>query len=249
MSTPLFRGASRLLRSVPRRPSYLQQTGAPFRRCVSSLNVESQQKVREGSTPVAPEAAPADKVAEQQLLASDLKEADPVMYEIIENASTPSLTPGDPRTQSQEANRAGANRRRRDKSTLSTSFPPRTSPLRPFWMPWAVLCRVRTPVVCWPRPGIMADVRVADKYSEGYPGARYYGGNEFIDQSERLCQERALETFGLDPNHWGVNVQCPYPSAVLEPRIICGADRLVKLFPARPPTSMSTRPFWTRTTG
>ncbi|RSL70723.1 putative serine hydroxymethyltransferase, mitochondrial [Fusarium duplospermum] len=46
-----------------------------------------------------------------------------------------------------------------------------------------------------------------NKYSEGYPGARYYGGNEFIDQSERLCQQRALETFGLDPKSWGVNVQ------------------------------------------
>jgi glycine/serine hydroxymethyltransferase len=46
-----------------------------------------------------------------------------------------------------------------------------------------------------------------DKYSEGYPGARYYGGNEFIDASERLCQQRALETFGLDQKEWGVNVQ------------------------------------------
>ncbi|ESA42065.1 SHMT-domain-containing protein [Neurospora crassa] len=46
-----------------------------------------------------------------------------------------------------------------------------------------------------------------NKYSEGYPGARYYGGNEFIDASERLCQDRALETFGLDPKEWGVNVQ------------------------------------------
>jgi glycine hydroxymethyltransferase len=46
-----------------------------------------------------------------------------------------------------------------------------------------------------------------NKYSEGYPGARYYGGNEFIDASERLCQQRALETFGLDPKQWGVNVQ------------------------------------------
>jgi glycine hydroxymethyltransferase len=46
-----------------------------------------------------------------------------------------------------------------------------------------------------------------DKYSEGYPGARYYGGNEFIDQSERLCQQRALEAFGLESGQWGVNVQ------------------------------------------
>lgn len=46
-----------------------------------------------------------------------------------------------------------------------------------------------------------------DKYSEGYPGARYYGGNEFIDEAESLCQKRALEAFGLDPEEWGVNVQ------------------------------------------
>lgn len=46
-----------------------------------------------------------------------------------------------------------------------------------------------------------------DKYSEGYPGARYYGGNEHIDEAERLCQRRALETFGLKEDEWGVNVQ------------------------------------------
>jgi glycine hydroxymethyltransferase len=46
-----------------------------------------------------------------------------------------------------------------------------------------------------------------NKYSEGYPGARYYGGNEFIDQAESLCQSRALEAYKLDPSQWGVNVQ------------------------------------------
>ncbi|EXJ80370.1 serine hydroxymethyltransferase, mitochondrial [Capronia coronata CBS 617.96] len=46
-----------------------------------------------------------------------------------------------------------------------------------------------------------------NKYSEGYPGARYYGGNEHIDESERLCQKRALETYRLNPEEWGVNVQ------------------------------------------
>jgi glycine hydroxymethyltransferase len=46
-----------------------------------------------------------------------------------------------------------------------------------------------------------------NKYSEGYPGARYYGGNEFIDQAESLCQKRALELFQLNPEEWGVNVQ------------------------------------------
>lgn len=32
---------------------------------------------------------------------------------------------------------------------------------------------------------------MTNKYSEGLPGARYYGGNEFIDQAERLCQVSA----------------------------------------------------------
>ncbi|KAI3403091.2 SHM2 [Candida oxycetoniae] len=48
---------------------------------------------------------------------------------------------------------------------------------------------------------------MCNKYSEGYPGARYYGGNEHIDKMELLCQERALEAFHLTPDKWGVNVQ------------------------------------------
>ena len=48
---------------------------------------------------------------------------------------------------------------------------------------------------------------LSNKYSEGYPGARYYGGNENIDQVELMCQKRALEAFHLDPEEWGVNVQ------------------------------------------
>ena len=48
-----------------------------------------------------------------------------------------------------------------------------------------------------------------NKYSEGYPGRRYYGGNEEIDKLENLCKERALKAFGLDPSIWDVNVQ-PY---------------------------------------
>jgi len=48
---------------------------------------------------------------------------------------------------------------------------------------------------------------MSNKYSEGYPGARYYGGNENIDKVETLCQQRALEAFGLNPDKWGVNVQ------------------------------------------
>lgn len=50
---------------------------------------------------------------------------------------------------------------------------------------------------------------LTNKYSEGLPGARYYGGNKFIDEIELLVQKRALECFGLDSAAWGVNVQ-PY---------------------------------------
>ena len=50
---------------------------------------------------------------------------------------------------------------------------------------------------------------LTNKYSEGQPFARYYGGNENIDKIEVLCKTRALEAFGLAPEHWGVNVQ-PY---------------------------------------
>ena len=48
---------------------------------------------------------------------------------------------------------------------------------------------------------------LTNKYSEGYPGKRYYGGNEIIDQVESLCQQRALAAFRLSAEEWGVNVQ------------------------------------------
>uniref|UniRef100_A0A4W3K3I6 glycine hydroxymethyltransferase n=1 Tax=Callorhinchus milii TaxID=7868 RepID=A0A4W3K3I6_CALMI len=41
-----------------------------------------------------------------------------------------------------------------------------------------------------------------NKYSEGYPGRRYYGGSEVVDAIELLCQKRALEAFDLDPERW-----------------------------------------------
>ncbi|XP_057766213.1 serine hydroxymethyltransferase 4-like [Salvia miltiorrhiza] len=50
---------------------------------------------------------------------------------------------------------------------------------------------------------------LTNKYSEGMPGNRYYGGNEFIDEIENLTRSRALHAYRLDPTKWGVNVQ-PY---------------------------------------
>ena len=50
---------------------------------------------------------------------------------------------------------------------------------------------------------------LTNKYSEGQPKKRYYGGNEVIDKIELLCQKRALQAFSLNPDVWSVNVQ-PY---------------------------------------
>lgn len=44
---------------------------------------------------------------------------------------------------------------------------------------------------------------MTNKYAEGYPGARYYDGCEFVDKAENLAIERAKELFGVDY----VNVQ------------------------------------------
>jgi len=54
---------------------------------------------------------------------------------------------------------------------------------------------------------------LTNKYSEGLPNARYYGGNEYIDELEILCRKRALSAFNLDIAKWGVNVQ-PYSGSV-----------------------------------
>lgn len=55
-----------------------------------------------------------------------------------------------------------------------------------------------------PRAVLQAQGSVlTNKYAEGYPGRRYYGGCEFVDVVERLAQQRALAVFGGDH----VNVQ------------------------------------------
>lgn len=47
-------------------------------------------------------------------------------------------------------------------------------------------------------PAVMAAMGsvLTNKYAEGYPGKRYYGGCEFVDQIENVCIERAKELFG-----------------------------------------------------
>ncbi|MBI3007059.1 MAG: serine hydroxymethyltransferase, partial [candidate division NC10 bacterium] len=44
---------------------------------------------------------------------------------------------------------------------------------------------------------------LTNKYAEGYPGKRYYGGCEFVDQAEQLAIDRAKALFGAEH----VNVQ------------------------------------------
>ncbi len=48
-----------------------------------------------------------------------------------------------------------------------------------------------------------------NKYAEGYPGGRYYGGTVVADKLENTVRKRALKLFHLSPNEWSVNVQ-PY---------------------------------------
>ena len=48
---------------------------------------------------------------------------------------------------------------------------------------------------------------LTNKYAEGYPGKRYYGGNAVVDDIETLAQTRALEAFKLSAKKWHANVQ------------------------------------------
>ncbi|HET6811859.1 MAG TPA: serine hydroxymethyltransferase [Acidimicrobiales bacterium] len=62
---------------------------------------------------------------------------------------------------------------------------------------------------------------LTNKYSEGYPGKRYYGGNQVIDEIEDLARSRARELFGADhanvQPHSGANANMAAYLAVLEP--------------------------------
>ena len=72
-------------------------------------------------------------------------------------------------------------------------------------------------------PQVMEAVGSAltNKYSEGYPAKRYYGGNEFVDEVEELARQRVCALFGADhanvQPHSGANANLGVYLALLDP--------------------------------
>ena len=72
-------------------------------------------------------------------------------------------------------------------------------------------------------PAVLAALgsTMTDKYAEGYPGRRYYGGCEFVDVTERLAIDRAKALFGADhanvQPHSGASANLAVFGAFLEP--------------------------------
>jgi glycine hydroxymethyltransferase len=62
---------------------------------------------------------------------------------------------------------------------------------------------------------------LTNKYSEGYPGKRYYGGNSVVDEVEVIARERAKDLFGADhanvQPHSGANANLAVFLGLLEP--------------------------------
>jgi glycine hydroxymethyltransferase len=62
---------------------------------------------------------------------------------------------------------------------------------------------------------------LTNKYSEGYPGRRYYGGNQIVDEIEDLARDRVKALFGADhanvQPHSGANANLGVYLALLEP--------------------------------
>ena len=71
---------------------------------------------------------------------------------------------------------------------------------------------------------------LTNKYAEGYPGKRYYGGNRVIDVVEDLARDRATALFGADhanvQPHAGANANLAVYQALLEPGATVLAMRL-----------------------
>lgn len=68
---------------------------------------------------------------------------------------------------------------------------------------------------------------LTNKYAEGYPGKRYYGGCEYVDVVENIARDRAKELFGAEhanvQPHSGAQANFAAYQAVLKPGIPCWA--------------------------
>ena len=73
---------------------------------------------------------------------------------------------------------------------------------------------------------------LTNKYAEGYPGKRYYGGCEFVDIAEQLAIDRAKKLFGADY----ANVQ-PHSGQPGQRRGLSGADQSGRHHPRHEPRS------------
>ena len=72
-------------------------------------------------------------------------------------------------------------------------------------------------------PAVMAAMgsHLTNKYAEGYPGKRYYGGCEYVDVVEEIARKRACELFGAEhanvQPHSGAQANTAVYFAMLEP--------------------------------
>ena len=75
----------------------------------------------------------------------------------------------------------------------------------------------------WVSPAVMSAMGsvMTNKYAEGYPGKRYYGGCDCVDVVEELARERAKELFGCDyanvQPHSGAQANMAVQFAILKP--------------------------------
>ena len=75
----------------------------------------------------------------------------------------------------------------------------------------------------WVSPAVMSAMGsvLTNKYAEGYPGKRYYGGCDCVDVVEELARERAKKLFGCDyvnvQPHSGAQANMAVQFAVLKP--------------------------------
>ena len=72
-------------------------------------------------------------------------------------------------------------------------------------------------------PAVMAAMGsvMTNKYAEGYPGKRYYGGCQYVDVAEELARKRACELFGAEhanvQPHSGAQANEAVYFSILEP--------------------------------